>query len=268
MRKNNTITLSLMIGALTLGAMPVSADTIGDSQSKTVPVTDLAVYTDDNYSMYLGGDSADSIYYIYEVIKVDEDLNLYSVTQELSESNSGFSDYFDTSLYLVDDFSMEDFKDLSSLEEYEVEKTVPDGMGTETKWTLGDASGKTAVVVTWIDGVEETGFTTPSLTTFFETGVSDPNLGSAAWASVHQTRITAQEVLTGDVNRDGNVSVIDLLHLKKGLLGLEEATTLGDVNNDGSVNAVDLLQLKRFLLGLYDFTNDTVTKLVGEPLRG
>ena len=56
-------------------------------------------------------------------------------------------------------------------------------------------------------------------------------------------------VLPGDLNGDGSVNALDLIRLKKYLLG--ESVTLccsGDLNGDGSVNTLDLIRLKKYLL--------------------
>ena len=58
---------------------------------------------------------------------------------------------------------------------------------------------------------------------------------------------------TGDVTIDGNVDVLDLLKLKKYLLGqvtLTQSDTLAaDVTGDGVVDVLDLLKIKKYLLG-------------------
>lgn len=58
----------------------------------------------------------------------------------------------------------------------------------------------------------------------------------------------------GDVNNDGKTNVLDLLTLKKYLLGLftptNEKTYNFDVNQNNSINSADLLVLKKYLLGL------------------
>lgn len=58
----------------------------------------------------------------------------------------------------------------------------------------------------------------------------------------------------GDVNKDGKTNVVDLLVLKKYLLGLLNPETESaynfDVNGDSSIGSNDLLILKRYLLGL------------------
>lgn len=54
----------------------------------------------------------------------------------------------------------------------------------------------------------------------------------------------------GDINKDGQIDAIDLLLLKKYLLGLEpiENTQLADMDENGEVNAIDFSLLKKYLL--------------------
>jgi oligoendopeptidase F len=57
----------------------------------------------------------------------------------------------------------------------------------------------------------------------------------------------------GDVNLDGVIDPVDLLTLKKYLLGMDISTldfytSTADLNSDGSINILDLLTLKRILL--------------------
>jgi hypothetical protein len=63
-------------------------------------------------------------------------------------------------------------------------------------------------------------------------------------------------VLFGDVNGDSAVNAVDLLMVRKHLLGTytlqEEYLRAGDVNRDGTVNAVDLLMVRKHLLGTYE----------------
>ena len=56
-------------------------------------------------------------------------------------------------------------------------------------------------------------------------------------------------VLPGDLNGDGRVNALDLIRLKKHLLG--ENVVLfcsADLNGDGQVNALDLIRFKKYLL--------------------
>ncbi|EPR09375.1 glycosyl hydrolase family 95 catalytic domain-containing protein [Ruminiclostridium papyrosolvens] len=55
----------------------------------------------------------------------------------------------------------------------------------------------------------------------------------------------------GDINNDGEIDAIDLLLLKKYLLGLEtiENSELADLDANGEINAIDFSLLKKYLLG-------------------
>lgn len=62
-------------------------------------------------------------------------------------------------------------------------------------------------------------------------------------------------IIYGDVNGDGAINAVDLLSVKRKLLGLSSITgpyaAAGNVNRDGAgINSVDLLAIKRQLLGL------------------
>ena len=67
-------------------------------------------------------------------------------------------------------------------------------------------------------------------------------------------------ILNGDVNCDGKLSTLDMLLLKKQLLGIIALDSLGyehvvgDVNCDGEVTTSDLILLKKAMLGTIDYT--------------
>ncbi|MBE6850338.1 MAG: hypothetical protein E7504_01145 [Ruminococcus sp.] len=56
----------------------------------------------------------------------------------------------------------------------------------------------------------------------------------------------------GDVNHDGNVSIVDIIALQSYLLGKDTVvhTDTADLNKDGKLNAFDLAALKRYVLNL------------------
>lgn len=62
------------------------------------------------------------------------------------------------------------------------------------------------------------------------------------------------ELLSGDVNGDGKVSVVDLLKVRKAILGStklsEEEQTRADVNQNGKIDIVDLLRIQKNILGI------------------
>ena len=65
-------------------------------------------------------------------------------------------------------------------------------------------------------------------------------------------------VIYGDIDGDSNISVVDLLYIKKNILGdisLSGANKkAADINKDGRVDVVDLLLLKKYLLQEYSIT--------------
>lgn len=65
-------------------------------------------------------------------------------------------------------------------------------------------------------------------------------------------------VIYGDIDGDSNISVVDLLYIKKSILGdisLSGANKeAADINKDGRVDVVDLLLLKKYLLQEYSIT--------------
>lgn len=67
---------------------------------------------------------------------------------------------------------------------------------------------------------------------------------------------TFQVVVYGDINGDANISVVDLLFIKKYILGeinlAEPNKKAADINKDGKVDVVDLLLIKKYLLQEYN----------------
>ena len=68
------------------------------------------------------------------------------------------------------------------------------------------------------------------------------------------TTVQYRIVIYGDVNGDSAIDAIDLLLVRKNLLGLasltDSAAKACDVNHDGTVDAIDLLLVRKSLLGL------------------
>ncbi len=60
--------------------------------------------------------------------------------------------------------------------------------------------------------------------------------------------------LLGDVNMDGNISIMDATEVQKGIAGLlylnEYQNKLSDVNNDGNVSIIDATQIQKYIAGL------------------
>ena len=49
---------------------------------------------------------------------------------------------------------------------------------------------------------------------------------------------------------DGVVNVLDLVKVKRIILGLDPPTCGADANQDGAINVLDLVKVKRIILGL------------------
>ena len=60
-------------------------------------------------------------------------------------------------------------------------------------------------------------------------------------------------ILYGDINKDGKISILDLLAEQKHLLGTNKLTgtpsKAADVNKDGKISILDLLAVQKHLLG-------------------
>ena len=66
--------------------------------------------------------------------------------------------------------------------------------------------------------------------------------------------------MCGDVNGDGEVSVIDATYIQKHIVGLslidDTQITFSDVNGDGQVSVVDATYIQKYLVGYYNSFND------------
>ena len=69
---------------------------------------------------------------------------------------------------------------------------------------------------------------------------------SASWVDGY---VKISICLTGDVNGDGSVDVLDLTYLVNVILGDSTPTACSDVNEDGSIDVLDLTQLVNIILG-------------------
>ena len=61
------------------------------------------------------------------------------------------------------------------------------------------------------------------------------------------------QVIKGDANGDGSISLLDVLVVKRHILGIETLTgekfQAADINGDGKVDLLDCLKIKRHILG-------------------
>jgi arabinan endo-1,5-alpha-L-arabinosidase len=62
--------------------------------------------------------------------------------------------------------------------------------------------------------------------------------------------VSTSQTIQGDVNSDGVCNTLDLLTLKRYLLGMDVSVTIasGDISNDGKVDISDLILLKEIIL--------------------
>ena len=60
--------------------------------------------------------------------------------------------------------------------------------------------------------------------------------------------VLSEEFVTGDINGDGDVNVIDVVVLVNVILGFEEENSSSDLNNDGSINVLDVVLLVNLIL--------------------
>ena len=81
--------------------------------------------------------------------------------------------------------------------------------------------------------------------------------GSSAETFAKENQINysiIKDYITGDLNKDGKITITDLLILKKDLVGIEkiksEDKKRADINEDGKITITDLLILKKKLVGI------------------
>lgn len=69
----------------------------------------------------------------------------------------------------------------------------------------------------------------------------------------------------GDINRDGEINILDLVALKKALANNEDYSVnpLLDCNRDKAVDAKDLTKLKKYLLGADSITQYLIVEQSG-----
>ena len=81
--------------------------------------------------------------------------------------------------------------------------------------------------------------------TFKEAGTYNVTVDDLPPVEVNVTSVC----ITGDVNGDGTVDVLDLTYLVNVILGTASATPCSDVNGDGSIDVLDLTYLVNLILG-------------------
>ena len=99
------------------------------------------------------------------------------------------------------------------------------GDRSSSSYVLGDTTGQPSAI-----GLSES---------------ANYRLGSGYWYGISVTTC-----IPGDANGDGVVNVLDLVKVKRIILGLDPPTCGADANLDGTVNVFDLVKVKRIILGL------------------
>jgi len=70
----------------------------------------------------------------------------------------------------------------------------------------------------------------------------------------NQIQATYNVVIHGDINGDGDITILDLLRIRKQLMGIATLTgpyaEAADTNGDGDVAILDLLRVRKHLMGL------------------
>ena len=72
--------------------------------------------------------------------------------------------------------------------------------------------------------------------------VSNPNAG---WHMFHTL-----EIITGDINEDGNINILDVILIVNIILEMNEYNHLADVNDDGNLDILDIVELVNIILDL------------------
>ena len=70
---------------------------------------------------------------------------------------------------------------------------------------------------------------------------------------LNNEQVEYEAVVTGDINGDGKISLVDLANLKLSMIGKRTLSTAsmmaGDINGDGKTSLNDLAKLKMYLVG-------------------
>ena len=65
---------------------------------------------------------------------------------------------------------------------------------------------------------------------------------------------TKNALVYGDVNIDGDITVIDATDIQKYIVGLEELTadskSVADVDSDGAISVMDATSIQKYIVGL------------------
>ena len=79
-------------------------------------------------------------------------------------------------------------------------------------------------------------------------------------------------IIIGDADKDGEISIFDIILIKRFLLELSQldslAQTVADVNSDKEIDVFDIIFIKRHLLGLSVITQPSGEEKVYEKVIG
>ncbi len=97
--------------------------------------------------------------------------------------------------------------------------------------------------------------------------VTSGNIGTGYRVKTPQQQFTV--LINGDVNKDGNISALDLLYIKRHMLNLATldavAKKAADVKADNAADAYDLLYIKRHILGMAQIAQPKGTEKIYGP---
>lgn len=81
----------------------------------------------------------------------------------------------------------------------------------------------------------------------------DEVIGAVAGTVIKDNTINTSKIQIGDINKDGNINLLDYVSLKNNFLkDTSYYEVSADINQDGIVSGVDLLTLKKYILGMVE----------------
>ncbi|MBN2238842.1 MAG: hypothetical protein JW712_03635 [Dehalococcoidales bacterium] len=116
-------------------------------------------------------------------------------------------------------------------------ETEPSAYPEETANTTRNTTGSFAAVLTGL---------VPGQTRYFRAKA----VGDGTVYGDEQSFTVPEPKVSGDVNDDGQVDVLDLTNIIRMILVLDLETPAADINQDGKVNVLDATQVVRIILGI------------------
>ena len=128
------------------------------------------------------------------------------------------------------------------------ETTAPAETTVAATETTASETAATETTASETAAIETTATTTTTTTTTSATTSTTTEISSAPTQSTEQPTETVEEV-KGDLNQDGSLGLVDVLTLRKYLMGSDvEINEQADVNEDGLISIFDLALLKKLVL--------------------